>query len=262
MIDEIGFHQATSVAELLADRGCQVEVVTNGMVVGPGPRHHPRHGELVDAGRAPRASCSPPTSCRWAWRAARCSCCTTRPATMQTRTPDWVVLAVPANPVEWLYLDLKAAGVQRRAGRRLRRAPPGPRRRDRGRAGGSGADRDRGGARARRRAGRRAATRCVAECGGRAVLVGDGTAEAAARPGRRGHPTVRAWEAPGFAPAAWAAALAPVLADDAVVVLPGVARRSRPRAPAGPRSSAGRCWPAPSAVTAHGARAGAARAAS
>ena len=30
---------------------------------------------------------------------------------MQQRTPDWVVLAVPANPVEWLYLDLKARGV-------------------------------------------------------------------------------------------------------------------------------------------------------
>ncbi|KLL11206.1 2,4-dienoyl-CoA reductase, partial [Protofrankia coriariae] len=34
VVDELGFHQATSVAELLADRGCQVEVVTNGMVVG------------------------------------------------------------------------------------------------------------------------------------------------------------------------------------------------------------------------------------
>ncbi len=34
VVDEIGFHHATSVAELLADRGCQVEVVTNGMVVG------------------------------------------------------------------------------------------------------------------------------------------------------------------------------------------------------------------------------------
>ena len=32
--DELGFHQATSVAELLADRGCAVEVVTTGMVVG------------------------------------------------------------------------------------------------------------------------------------------------------------------------------------------------------------------------------------
>ena len=28
-----------------------------------------------------------------------------------TRTADWVVLAVPPRPVEWLYLDLKAAGV-------------------------------------------------------------------------------------------------------------------------------------------------------
>jgi 2,4-dienoyl-CoA reductase (NADPH2) len=34
VVDELGFHQATSVAELLADRGCQVEVSTNGMVVG------------------------------------------------------------------------------------------------------------------------------------------------------------------------------------------------------------------------------------
>jgi mycofactocin system FadH/OYE family oxidoreductase 2 len=34
VVDELGFHQATSTAELLADRGCQVEVITNGMVVG------------------------------------------------------------------------------------------------------------------------------------------------------------------------------------------------------------------------------------
>ncbi len=34
VIDELGFHQATSVAELLADRGCFVEVATPGMVVG------------------------------------------------------------------------------------------------------------------------------------------------------------------------------------------------------------------------------------
>ncbi|MHB8457471.1 MAG: mycofactocin system FadH/OYE family oxidoreductase 2, partial [Acidimicrobiales bacterium] len=30
LIDELGFHQATSVGELLADRGCQVEIVTPG----------------------------------------------------------------------------------------------------------------------------------------------------------------------------------------------------------------------------------------
>lgn len=34
LVDELGFHQATSVAELLADRGCSVEIVTPGMVVG------------------------------------------------------------------------------------------------------------------------------------------------------------------------------------------------------------------------------------
>src|SRR6516165_4806229 len=34
VVDELGFHQATSVAELLADRGCEVEIATNGMVVG------------------------------------------------------------------------------------------------------------------------------------------------------------------------------------------------------------------------------------
>jgi 2,4-dienoyl-CoA reductase (NADPH2) len=34
VVDELGFHQATSTAELLADRGCEVEIATNGMVVG------------------------------------------------------------------------------------------------------------------------------------------------------------------------------------------------------------------------------------
>ncbi len=34
VVDELGFHQATSTSELLADRGCDVEVITNGMVVG------------------------------------------------------------------------------------------------------------------------------------------------------------------------------------------------------------------------------------
>jgi hypothetical protein len=34
VIDDLGFHQATSVADLLADRGCAVEIITAGMVVG------------------------------------------------------------------------------------------------------------------------------------------------------------------------------------------------------------------------------------
>ena len=34
VVDDLGFHQATSIAELLADRGCEVEIITAGMVVG------------------------------------------------------------------------------------------------------------------------------------------------------------------------------------------------------------------------------------
>ncbi|MEU8971056.1 mycofactocin system FadH/OYE family oxidoreductase 2 [Streptomyces monashensis] len=34
VVDELGFHQATSVAELLADRGCRVRISTPAMVVG------------------------------------------------------------------------------------------------------------------------------------------------------------------------------------------------------------------------------------
>jgi mycofactocin system FadH/OYE family oxidoreductase 2 len=109
VIDEIGFHHATSVAELLADRGCQVEIVTNGMVVGQdlgitldmenwwmraGAKGIVQSTDLVPMGVEGRTLnlLHHPTG------------------TNQTRTPDWVVLAVPANPVEWLYNDLLAAG--------------------------------------------------------------------------------------------------------------------------------------------------------
>jgi 2,4-dienoyl-CoA reductase (NADPH2) len=34
VFDELGFHEATSTAELLADRGCEVVVATSGMIVG------------------------------------------------------------------------------------------------------------------------------------------------------------------------------------------------------------------------------------
>jgi len=110
IVDEIGFHHATSVAELLADRDCQVEIVTPGMVVGQdlgitldmehwwmraGSKGIVQSTDLVPMGMTGRelTLLHHPTG------------------TNQTRTPDWVVLAVPPNPVEWLYLDLKAAGV-------------------------------------------------------------------------------------------------------------------------------------------------------
>jgi 2,4-dienoyl-CoA reductase (NADPH2) len=110
VVDEIGFHHATSVAELLADRGCRVEIVTPGMVVGQdlgitldmenwwmraGAKGIVQSTDLVPMGLAgPELTLlHHPTG------------------TNQTRHLDWLVLAVPANPVEWLYHDLVAAGV-------------------------------------------------------------------------------------------------------------------------------------------------------
>ncbi len=113
VIDEIGFHHATSVAELLADRGCQVEVITPGMVVGQdlgitldmenwwiraGAKRILQSTDLVPMGMADGVLDLQhhPTG------------------TSQTRTPDWVVCAVPPRPVEWLYTELRdrhAAGI-------------------------------------------------------------------------------------------------------------------------------------------------------
>jgi NADPH-dependent 2,4-dienoyl-CoA reductase/sulfur reductase-like enzyme len=110
LIDEIGFHHATSVAELLADRGCQVEVATPGMVVGQdlgitldmeqwwiraGAKGIVQSTDLVPMGfdGTTLMLLHHPTG------------------TNHERTPDWVVLAVPAAPAEQLYLELRAAGI-------------------------------------------------------------------------------------------------------------------------------------------------------
>ena len=110
VIDEIGFHHATSTAEVLADRGCTVEVIANGMVVGQdlgitldmenwwiraGEKGIVQTTDLVPMAMEGRTLnlLHHPTG------------------TMVDRTPDWVVLAVHASPVEWLYHDLKNAGV-------------------------------------------------------------------------------------------------------------------------------------------------------
>ncbi|MFZ1489213.1 MAG: mycofactocin system FadH/OYE family oxidoreductase 2 [Ilumatobacteraceae bacterium] len=109
VVDELGFHQATSVAELLADRGCRVEVLTNGMVVGQdlgitldmegwwmraGAKGIEQSTDLVPMGVDGQTLklLHHPTGAD------------------VTRIADWVVLAVPANPVEWLYHELKAGG--------------------------------------------------------------------------------------------------------------------------------------------------------
>ncbi|RLE20026.1 MAG: mycofactocin system FadH/OYE family oxidoreductase 2, partial [Actinobacteria bacterium] len=110
VIDEIGFHHATSTAEFLADRGCNVEIITPGMVVGQDL------GITLDMEN-------------WWIRAGEKGIVQTTdlvPMGMEgstlkllhhptgsdvTREPDWVVLAVHANPLEWLYLDLAKSGV-------------------------------------------------------------------------------------------------------------------------------------------------------
>ncbi len=110
VVDELGFHQATSVADLLADRGCRVEIVTPGMVVGQdlgitldmetwwmraSTKGIMQSTDLVPMGL------DAPTLTLLHHPTGR----------NETRTPDWVVLAIPPAPVEWLYVELRDAGV-------------------------------------------------------------------------------------------------------------------------------------------------------
>ena len=110
VIDEIGFHHATSTAEVLADRGCNVEVITQGMVVGQDL------GITLDMEnwwiRAGEKGIVQTTDLVPMAMEGRTLTLLHHPTgTNVERTPDWVVLAVHANPVEWLYHDLKTAGV-------------------------------------------------------------------------------------------------------------------------------------------------------
>jgi 2,4-dienoyl-CoA reductase (NADPH2) len=110
VIDEIGFHHATSVAELLADRGCRAEVVTNGMVVGQDL------GITLDMEnwwmRAEAKGIVQSTDLVPMGVEGRTLNLLHHPTgMMQQRSPDFVVLAVPPQPVEWLYNELKTRGV-------------------------------------------------------------------------------------------------------------------------------------------------------
>ena len=107
IVDEIGFHHATSVAELLADRGCDVEIVTPGMVVGQDL------GITLDMEnwwiRASAKGIIQSTDLVPMGLVGRELTLLHHPTGMNhTRTPDWVVLAIPPQPVEWLYNDLKS----------------------------------------------------------------------------------------------------------------------------------------------------------
>ena len=110
IIDELGFHQATSVAELLADRGCAVEIVTPGMVVGQDlgvtldmenwwMRAHAK-GIVQSTDLVPMA-----------FTGGDLTLLHHPTGVNQTRRPDWVVLAVPLTPIDSLYNELKLVGV-------------------------------------------------------------------------------------------------------------------------------------------------------
>ena len=110
IVDEIGFHHATSVAELLADRGCAVEVLTPGMVVGQDL------GITLDMEgwwiRAEAKGIVQSTDLVPMGFEGRDLIVLHHPTGVnQTRRADWVVLAVPATPVDWLYRDLLEAGT-------------------------------------------------------------------------------------------------------------------------------------------------------
>ena len=115
VVDEIGFHHATSTAEFLADRGCDVEIITPGMVVGQdlgitldmenwwiraGEKGITQSTDLVPMGLETSES-----------GALTLNLLHHPTGENVTREPDWVVLAVPGNPVEWLYQDLRSTGV-------------------------------------------------------------------------------------------------------------------------------------------------------
>jgi 2,4-dienoyl-CoA reductase (NADPH2) len=114
VIDEIGFHHATSVAELLADRGHSVDIVTNSMVVGQDL------GITLDMEmwwiRAGRKGIGQLTDLvPMGFDGAQLTLLHHPTGTDVVRSPDWVVLAVPPRAADALYHELVASG------RRVRR---------------------------------------------------------------------------------------------------------------------------------------------
>jgi 2,4-dienoyl-CoA reductase (NADPH2) len=110
VIDEIGFHHATSVAELLADRGCSVEIVTPGMVVGQdlGITLDMENWWMraTDKGIVQRTDLVP-----MGFDGTTLTLLHHPTGANLTETADWVVLAVPAAPLDALYHELRAAGT-------------------------------------------------------------------------------------------------------------------------------------------------------
>ncbi len=108
VVDELGFHQATSVAELLADRGCRVEIVTPAMVVGQDL------GVTLDLEgftiRAESKGIARSTDRVVMGMSEEGVLLLHHPTgSEELRQVDWVVLAVPPAPEDSLYFALKDA---------------------------------------------------------------------------------------------------------------------------------------------------------
>ncbi|HEY2427812.1 MAG TPA: FAD-dependent oxidoreductase, partial [Acidimicrobiales bacterium] len=107
VVDELGFHQATSTAERLADRGCEVAVITPGMVVGQdlGITLDLEHWNILAAakGIAQHTDLVP-----MGYDEGTLIVLHHPTGTERRLDCDWVVLAVPPRPVEALYHELAA----------------------------------------------------------------------------------------------------------------------------------------------------------
>jgi 2,4-dienoyl-CoA reductase (NADPH2) len=110
VIDELGFHQATSVAEVLADRGCRVQILTPGLVVAQDL------GITLDMeGFRIRAAAKGielvPESVVMGWDGSALSVLRHTSGAVRPVEAELVVLSVPGRPADRLYLDLLTAGV-------------------------------------------------------------------------------------------------------------------------------------------------------
>jgi 2,4-dienoyl-CoA reductase (NADPH2) len=107
VLDELGFHQATSVAELLADRGSAVTVVSPGMVVGQdlGITLDMEHWQVKAAAKDidQQVELVP---MGWDGEAGQLVVQHHPTGTERRIDADWVVLAVPPTPLDALYHEL------------------------------------------------------------------------------------------------------------------------------------------------------------
>jgi mycofactocin system FadH/OYE family oxidoreductase 2 len=108
LIDELAFHQSTSVAELLADRGASVELLTPGMVAAQdlGITLDLEGWNIRAASKGIKQTTD---SVIMGFDDAGALSVLHHPTgSMGSKTADWIVLAVPPTAADGLYKELKA----------------------------------------------------------------------------------------------------------------------------------------------------------